>query len=337
MTSSSTLLVSGSLALNDVAARAFGPDILIRMLKVGVSRPLGDKHAWGMAAWWSLCLVSRGIAAQCARVDVRRYFPFNERIREFLEKKQETVPRGIEMIMPLLYELDCIVSGSAVMQAIVYGTLYDGSSDVDIFVRGVRGGGAWMNELPENQRLFLEAGKSASTAFAFDPHRIFISPTDLDILHRHHFIREVGRCGCSNAMLTRALSLSFTPAAFDLSFEYPEQVFSSSVYNYPGRQGTSLNVIAVDLATTSEGTFEAFLRDYFDITVCAVACKLHLFNERCSVHAAYLDDAVKRQFHVTNAINPLRVTSRVKKYEQRGYAYKYTGLKRRVGGLYTAE
>jgi hypothetical protein len=127
--------------------RVFVPIVLRRIFEIGCSKPLvkqGTGVPFGLATWWALALTCRTLHMQCARaVNVRRDFPFEQRLRALLSLHEPAPSQLTAFTLDLLRMKQCVISGLAVLQAVVYGELYS-HADIDITYVGIL--------LPENLR-----------------------------------------------------------------------------------------------------------------------------------------------------------------------------------------
>jgi hypothetical protein len=304
------------LSPNELLTRAMTPAVVRRILEHGIRQPLASGRAWGLVDVWSLAATCKLMAE---RVNNAYFalggFPYHERLHELLALKGMTQQRRNELLA-LVHAARAVFSGSAVLQAIVYGRLYAPDvatmpvstwpttktmSDIDIFVAGRTGVEVW-DSLTNDARNRACRAYWLGTSARFMPHDMYVGLRAI-----------VGAQATRKDVDIQALN----------GERYDAEVFTSSVFRI---DGADVNVIAIATRDPVMGhrTLEDVIVERFDLSVCAVAlgaCATHAWR----LWVAHPSDLIDR----VAVINPVGVTERLlprmRKYAARGFSFVYEG------------
>lgn len=116
--------------------QVFSVEILAHIFTLGMAKKIGAAYPFGLATWWALKRTCRLLRDRCTYVENTYKFPYEKRIESLLRHRHQYAPGDVETVMRMLHTQRCILTGSAVLQAIVYGETYPGS-DVDLMYNGV--------------------------------------------------------------------------------------------------------------------------------------------------------------------------------------------------------
>ena len=309
------------------------------MYRHGVAQPLASGHAWGVATWWALAATSKAMRRACAQtgIDVRRDFPYRQRVRELIEARlreryhdfdtplhhvqQETFTIGSRLVgatMELLWShhTRLALTGSAVLQAVLYGTLFsERDTDIDIIVAGARGSEALACDR-------ICADDSPWCVHAHDGHAWKFFTNTQNIFHE----TDLGPWEHSQGAECAWWNDGSTPYA-DIGDTRPliaGRRRSPARYHQELQKHTKIvNLLAVDLSALADGddgtvgALGAFAREHFDLTLCANVLVLTA-GEEPALYVAYPDDVLDRRVRVRDGA-PVseRTLRRIDKYERR--------------------